>query len=120
MKSRPLTEREQTLIDLYGYCQLGMTPQQFHAKWQVNHEVIAFICSRSISTVRRWFRRGKNYRRPQPADLRHLALMDFLLEHYQDIPPELLNLLCSSQASPSAASFPSAQSRLSASLDSET
>jgi hypothetical protein len=38
MKPRPLTEREQTLIDLYGYCQLGMTPQQFYAKWQVNHE----------------------------------------------------------------------------------
>jgi hypothetical protein len=38
VKPRPLTEREQTLIDLYGYCQLGMTPQQFYAKWQVNHE----------------------------------------------------------------------------------
>jgi hypothetical protein len=54
MKPRPLTEREQTLIDLYGYCQLGMTPQQFYAKWQVNHEAIAFICSRSMSTVRSW------------------------------------------------------------------
>jgi hypothetical protein len=38
MKPRPLTEREQNLIDLYGYCQLGMTPQEFYAKWQVNHE----------------------------------------------------------------------------------
>jgi hypothetical protein len=44
---RPITEREQALIDLYGYCQLGMTPQQFYAKWQVNHETIAFICDRS-------------------------------------------------------------------------
>jgi hypothetical protein len=26
MNPRPLTEREQTLIDLYGYCSLGMTP----------------------------------------------------------------------------------------------
>ena len=94
VKPRPLTEREQTLIDLYGYCQLGMTPQQFYAKWQVTHEVIAFICSRSMSTVRHWFRRGKNYRRPQPSDLRHLALMDFLLEHYEDIPEHLLNVLC--------------------------
>ena len=94
MKPRALTEREQTLIDFYGYCSLGMTPQQFYSKWQVNHEVIAFICSRSMSTVRRWFKRGGNYRCPRPADLRHLALMDFLLEHYEDIPPELLNLLC--------------------------
>jgi hypothetical protein len=45
MKPRRLTEREQTLIDLYGYCSLGMTPQQFYAKWQVNQEAIAFICS---------------------------------------------------------------------------
>ncbi len=29
MKPRPLTEREQTLIDFYGYCSLGMTPQQW-------------------------------------------------------------------------------------------
>ncbi|HEY9901552.1 MAG TPA: hypothetical protein V6D43_03845 [Candidatus Sericytochromatia bacterium] len=55
---------------------------------------IAFICSRSMSTVRGWFRRGGNYRRPRQTDMRHLALMDFLLEHYEDIPPELLNLLC--------------------------
>ncbi len=94
VKPRPLTEREQTLIDLYGYCQLGMTPQQFYAKWQVNHEAIAFICSCSTSTVRCWFRRGANYRRPRATDMRHLALMDFLLEHFEDIPEELLNLLC--------------------------
>jgi hypothetical protein len=47
-----------------------------------------------MSTVRGWFRRGGNYRRPRATDMRHLALMDFLLEHYEDIPPELLNLLC--------------------------
>ena len=95
MKPRPLTEREQTLIDLYGYCQLGMTPQQFYAKWQVNHEAIALICDRSISTVRCWFRRGKTYRHPIPSDLRHLALMDLLLQHWEDIPEELKNRLCS-------------------------
>ncbi len=95
MKPRPLTEREQTLIDFYGYCQLGMTPQQFYAKWQVNHEALAFICTRSISTVRCWFRRGKSYRRPMPNDLRHLALMDFLLQHWEDIPEQLKHRLCS-------------------------
>jgi hypothetical protein len=95
MKPCPLTEREQTLIDLYGYCQLGMTPQQFYAKWQVNHEAMAFICSRSLSTVRGWFRRGGNYRRPRATDMRHLALMDFLLQHWEDIPEELKNRLCS-------------------------
>lgn len=67
MTPRPITEREQALIDLYGYCQLGMTPQQFYAKWLVNHETMAFICSRSMSTVDSWFRRGRHYRRPQQA-----------------------------------------------------
>ncbi len=55
MSIRPLTERETSLIDFYGYCQLAMTPQQFDSKWQVNYEDIAFICDRSTSTVRRWF-----------------------------------------------------------------
>lgn len=76
MSPRPLTKREQNLIDFYGYCSLGMTPQQFYLKWQVSHEEIAFICSRSMSTVRRWFRRGGNYRRPRATDMRHLAVMD--------------------------------------------
>lgn len=94
MTPLPLTAQQQTLIDLYGYCSLGMTPQQFYAKWQVTYEEMAFICSCSASRVRKWFGRGRNYRRPKSTDLRHLALMDFLLEHYQEIPPEVLNLLC--------------------------
>jgi hypothetical protein len=94
MNPHPLKQREQDLIQLYSYCQLGMTPKQFYTKWQVNHEKMAQICSRSLSTVRGWFARGKNYRRPMPADLRHLALMNFLLEHFEEIPEELLKKLC--------------------------
>ncbi|MEH2121295.1 helix-turn-helix domain-containing protein [Nostoc sp.] len=92
---RPLHVREQNLIDLYSHCQLGMTPKNFYAKWDVNHEAIARICSRSLSTVRRWFSKGRNYRSPMPSDLRHLALMDFLLEHFEEIPEEFLKILCS-------------------------
>ncbi|BAY21178.1 hypothetical protein NIES2100_09270 [Calothrix sp. NIES-2100] len=92
---RPLQIREQNLIDLYSHCQLGMTPKNFYAKWDVNHEAIARICSRSVSTVRRWFSKGRNYRHPMSSDLRHLALMDFLLEHFEEIPEELLKILCS-------------------------
>ncbi len=95
MNPHPLTHREQRLIELYGYCQLGMTPRQFYSKWNVSQEAIAFICARSMSTVRCWFKRGKSYRRPMPNDLRHLALMDFLLQHWEDIPEELKNRLCS-------------------------
>ncbi|MBN3878477.1 MULTISPECIES: helix-turn-helix domain-containing protein [unclassified Nostoc] len=91
---RPLQEREQNLIDFYSHCQLGMTPNQFYTKWDVNHEAIARICSRSLSTVRRWFSKGRNYRSPMPSDLRHLALMDLLLEGFEEIPEGLLNKLC--------------------------
>ena len=91
---RPLTPREQHLLDRYSQCQLGMTPQTFYAKWQVSQEDMATICSRSVSTVRRWFHKGRSYRRPTIVDLRHLALMDFLLDHFEQIPENLREALC--------------------------
>jgi len=94
MTPRPITSRERHLIHRYSYCQLGMTPQAFYAKWNVSQEAIAIICSRSVSTAQRWFRRGYHYRRPTAMDLRHLALMDFLLDYYEQIPDDLHNALC--------------------------
>ncbi|MBE9051351.1 helix-turn-helix domain-containing protein [Nostocales cyanobacterium LEGE 11386] len=91
---RPLTEREITLINLYINCKLEFSPRTFYAKWDVDYEMIGKICSRSPSTVRRWFRRGRNYRSPSKCDLHHLALMDFLLEHFEEIPSEIFHLLC--------------------------
>ena len=94
---RPITAREQRLIELYAHCRLAMTPEQFYAKWDVKQETIALICSRSVSMVRRWFARGRSHYHPQPNDLRHLALMDFLLEHFEEILPELWVQLCSTR-----------------------
>ncbi|WP_446400149.1 helix-turn-helix domain-containing protein [Coleofasciculus sp. C1-SOL-03] len=96
MTPRPLTQRERDLIEFYTYCELGMTPKQFYAKWQVTYEIIAALCFRSLSTVNAWFSRGRYYRRPTPNDLRNLALMDFILEHFEEIPEDLLDLLCPS------------------------
>ncbi|NJR60731.1 MAG: helix-turn-helix domain-containing protein [Cyanobacteria bacterium CRU_2_1] len=93
-RPRSLSERDLALINLYANCQLGLSPRRFYAKWEVSHEAIAQICSRSPSTVRRWFGKGKHYRAPSLDDLRHLALMDFLLEHYDEIPPDLFDRLC--------------------------
>lgn len=95
-RGRLSTVEEQWLVDRYIYYQLGMTPQAFYAKWQVSQEEMAAICDRSVSTVRRWFHKGRSYRRPSPIDLRHLALMDFLLDHFDQIPVELRNTLCAS------------------------
>ncbi len=94
---RLITAREQRLIKLYAGCQLAMTPEQFYTKWDVKQEIIALVCSRSLSTVHCWFTKGRSYRPPKPHDLRHLALMDFLLEHFEIIPSEVLQHLCSGE-----------------------
>jgi len=93
---RPINQREKYIIDLYCYCQLGMTPRQFYSKWDVTYEQLSHICSRSLGTVQCWFKRGKGYYPPQPVDLRHLAILDFLLEHFEELPQSLIKLLCSS------------------------
>lgn len=97
-KPRPIGERELQLIRLYSNCQLELSPQTFYAKWDVSYEQIGEICSRSPSTVQRWFKRDRNYRAPKRCDLYHLALMDFLLEHFEEIPADLFNLLCFRQS----------------------
>ena len=84
-------------MQLYARCQLGMTPQQFYAKWDVTQDAIALITARSKSIVSRWFSRGSSHLYPNANDLRHLALMDFLLEHFEEIPEEFKNLLCLSE-----------------------
>ncbi len=91
---RPIGERELGLIELYTNCQLELAPQRFYAKWNVTYQQMGRICSRSPSTVQRWFTRGCSSRSPNSCDLHHLALMDFLLEHFEQIPAELLHLLC--------------------------
>lgn len=99
--NRRVNERQLELIQLYGYCQLGMTPKGFYEKWSLTHAQIALICDRSTTTVSLWFSRGRNYRRPTKGDLRHLALMDFLLEHFlDDHIAEFLSLLCPPKLNP--------------------
>ncbi|NEO94198.1 MAG: hypothetical protein F6K56_29990, partial [Moorea sp. SIO3G5] len=79
--------------DQYSYWELAMTPQQFYVKWNVTYEDIALICSRSTATVQRWFYKTPSNLNPNTNDLRHLALMDFFLEHFEEIPGELLKVL---------------------------
>lgn len=92
-KPHSLQARELRLIQLYSNWEFGMTPTQFYAKWGVSYEEIAIICRRSDSTVKGWFRSGSNRRYPTDNDLLHLALMDFLLEHFEEIPQQVLQWL---------------------------
>ncbi|MCG8364004.1 MAG: hypothetical protein MJA27_11815 [Pseudanabaenales cyanobacterium] len=41
MSSQPLIQRKRDLIERYSSCPLGITPQQFYAKWQMNQAEIA-------------------------------------------------------------------------------
>ncbi len=90
---RKITAREQRLISLYKNWNFGMTPKQFYTKWGVTYKDIAQICDRSDSTVRNWFRSNSDKHYPTKNDLLHLALMDFLLEHFEEVPENILQWL---------------------------
>ncbi|NEO35369.1 MAG: hypothetical protein F6J90_03225 [Moorea sp. SIOASIH] len=91
----PITEREQILIRLYSYWELGMTPQRFYQKWDLTREDMALICSCSVQTVNGWFNTSRRCYPPTAGHLRHLAIMDFLLEDFETIPKPLLERLFS-------------------------
>lgn len=95
MSPRHLSRHELALLKRYSACQMRLTPQAFYAKWNVTHRQIAQICCCSLPTVDRWFSQGTAHRFPEPAHLRRLAEMDFLLEHYTEIPQSLWQKLCS-------------------------
>lgn len=94
MSLRNLGSRERTLLNLYSDCQFGITPTTFYAKWNVTHAQMARICGCSESTVDRWFQQGQSSQPPEPVYLRRLAEIDFLWEHYEQIPEPLKQQLC--------------------------
>ena len=94
MAPKPLSQRQRDLIKAYSYSQMQMTPQEFVSKWDVNYEEVSLICNSSISTVGFWFSYSVNQRQPTRNDMRHLALVDFILNNFQEIPREFMNLLC--------------------------
>ncbi|MEW6495121.1 MAG: hypothetical protein AB1589_21775 [Cyanobacteriota bacterium] len=93
MTPKPLSERQRQLIQDYAYSQMQMTPEDFLCKWALTYQEISLICDRSPVTVNFWFSPQSN-RHPNRNDMRHLALVDFLLDHFESIPVELMNLLC--------------------------
>lgn len=82
------------LLNLYKNCQMGISPADFYAKWNVTHAQMAQICGCSKSTVNRWFQQSRSSQPPEPIYLRRLAEIDFLWEHYEQIPSELRQQLC--------------------------
>lgn len=94
---RPLGERELRLIELFANCRLEMTPRQFSSKWGVTYTTMAQLCHCDITTVTRWFGRGRHYQAPKHYHKWYLALADLFLEFYEDIPQTFLNRLCGEQ-----------------------
>ena len=91
---KPIGDKGRILVHLYANWQFELEPRSFYYKWDVTYQQIALICSRSLSTVWHWFQQGSNYRAPRACDKRHLAMMDFLLENFEEIEPDLLFRLC--------------------------
>jgi hypothetical protein len=48
----------------------------------------------ALSEVRRWFKQGRYHRPPTDNDLLHLALLDFLLEEFETLPPSVRDRIC--------------------------
>lgn len=99
MNLRNFGRRELRLLRLYTHCQLAMSPQDFHVKYDVSHSTLAKIAGCSVPTVDRWFSSGRNRRSPSSIHLRRLAEMDLLLESFEQIPSSLRQRLCSTQRS---------------------
>ena len=91
-QQRSLEPRERRIILLYSSCNLIMTPQEFYSRWLVTHDDVALICRRATSTVNKWFSPSSN-RQASFNDKHHLALANFLLEHYEEMPDSWQELL---------------------------
>lgn len=93
-RPRDLGIRELALYDLYRNCQLGLSPQEFYARWNVTHAQMAEICKCSITTVDRWFTSSALQTLPNRHHLKQLAEMDLLWQHYEEIPETIRRLIC--------------------------
>ncbi|MBD3886867.1 helix-turn-helix domain-containing protein [Phormidium tenue FACHB-886] len=91
---RPLGRFELELYRRFANCQFGMSPQAFRRKYQVSNLQIARISRVSQATVERWFSQGSHHSRPSRTQIFLLGLMDFLWEHYDEIPQDLQDIVC--------------------------
>ncbi|OKH53938.1 hypothetical protein NIES2101_09350 [Calothrix sp. HK-06] len=93
---RRLRQNELGLIQRFANCQLGMTPREFEAKWDVTRAQMAALCNCSVANVKRWFEQGENFSPPTKYHMRYLALADIFLESFDEIPEQLQQRICPS------------------------
>jgi hypothetical protein len=55
---------------------LLMEPEEFIAKWDIDHAALAKLTGCSTSTVRGWFTAGRSHRNPKPWHKAQLAYWD--------------------------------------------
>lgn len=92
---RPLGEVERLLFRLYVNCQLsGINPHQLYQEYDFNYEQLAMIAGCSIPTMTRWMRQNREPRALKEIYTRRLGEFYFLLHHYQQIPPEVWEIVC--------------------------
>ncbi len=93
---RELGVREREILAAYLNCQhqFLISPRDFYTKWAVPQKTLAPICLCSQVTVARWFATGKNFREAELVYQQRLAQVDFLWEHFDELPKKWRRLFC--------------------------
>jgi hypothetical protein len=92
---RPLGEPERSLLQVYANCQLALAhPRQLYEEYAFTYDQLALIAGCSLPTMTRWMNRGQEPRLLKEVYTRRLGEFNFLLHHYQQIPPEIWEALC--------------------------
>ncbi len=86
---------ERALFRLYVNCQVGLShPRELQQAYAFTYEELALIAGCGLRTMERWMSPNREPRILKEVYLRRLGEFYFLLNHYQQIPPELWELVC--------------------------
>lgn len=92
---KPLGDVERSLFRLYVNCQLpGISPEQLYQEYDFNYEQLAMIAGCSIPTMTRWMTQNRQPHALKEVYSRRLGEFYFLLHHYQEIPPDIWDVIC--------------------------
>lgn len=94
-RPNPLGKAEQALLQLYVNCQLSIThPRRLYQQYDLTYQQLALIAGCSLPTMERWMSQNREPRTYKSIYLRRLGEFYFLIRHYRQIPPEVLESLC--------------------------
>lgn len=92
---QPFGPQQRALFRIYVNCAWRIEhPRQLYNAYALTYEQLAHIAGCTTRTIERWMSRDEEPKLLKQVYLRRLGEFYFLLEHYQQIPPELWDALC--------------------------